>query len=387
MAIERVPNHDVECEYCSQLLALTDVEDHFIICDEVPVPCTNAQFGCQQILKRKDVNVHIAHCPASITTCFYTYSCQEPNIEVHQDDLDLNQDDELELQEDSESINAPSASIFFQTLSDETTNELISGRLAKSSNGGLICGLFIRRDEFESHWLSHIELTDDLFLKIRRCPLSVYGCQKSVQYFILNGYEYRYKDFFNSIVAYPHTVQPVEESDTAIRGHYAALIEKKKELAIYGHTDDYRSIDVMGQLPVEVLMQILSHLDSLSLWSLSQVNRYFRYICEDMLVTKGIVYCHWKSEKVETGIEENETVDEVVNWKESVKKWSFSRAFSSSHHWLPTNKESSICSHLTSCDKLALAANIRRKEFEGFVWDTNECKLLPSNEVNYTRYK
>ena len=85
-----------------------------------------------------------------------------------------------------------------------------------------------------------------------------------------------------------------EEVGRALSSDYAAKIRQKQELAMYGYEDESEeSYDVLGQLPAEVLTAVCEHLDSLSLWHLSQVNRYLRSVCYNLVKKKGVVYMVW----------------------------------------------------------------------------------------------
>lgn len=306
----------VSCKHCSQEMESTYQLDHYLICDEFPVQCTNARFGCKKVMKRKEVNCHIAHCPASVKQCMYAYTRGNPthswNIE-EKDKTSLLPDEQFLLSDQKfqglNSGNAQSLSLstskfavyYFPNLSRDAASLLSKGQRVYYS-GSFVCGCFIRRDDFASHWSSHTELMEDLSLKICRCPMADYGCQGAVNYFLPlpKGYTFQYKDFFNSFVLVPpQIIQTGQDGDDGTtKGPYAALIEKKKQLSLYGY-EDIGSCNVLGQLPVEVLLLIFSHLDSLSLWSLSQVNRYFRVVCEEMLPTRGVVYSIWEKEKNE----------------------------------------------------------------------------------------
>lgn len=287
------------CEYCLQAMPLTDITDHQLVCQDFPVSCTNVLFGCLKIFKRRDINVHLAHCPASITQCLYSYSRTGNNskLSITKEDNKQLPDEKFFLSDQSDFTSFPlsftplRSGFYYPLLSDSNTlskgNRLIC-------NGSFVCGMFVRRDEFSSHWLSHIELIDDLSMKIQRCHLSSYGCQHGTILYQPSpeGHTFQYKEDYKSFVICP--LVSIVSSDEG-GGHYATEIAKKRELALYGYENkDEGSIDVLGQLPFEVLLHIMSHVDSLSLWSLSQVNLYFRNVCEDLLSSRGLVYFIWE---------------------------------------------------------------------------------------------
>lgn len=60
---------------------------------------------------------------------------------------------------------------------------------------------------------------------------------------------------------------------------------------------DEKSYDPLSCLPVEILMKICQHLDSLSLWNLSQVNRHIRQVCFHLAKRRGIVYYVWQKKE------------------------------------------------------------------------------------------
>ena len=301
------------CEHCSQQMEKIYLQDHYEICDELPVKCTNAYFGCCSVIKRKDMNLHITHCPASITHCGYAYTRSSSNNCWDLEENDNLLPDEQFLLNDykfRETFNSnESQQLSLHTmkypvhchpkLPDDVTSVFLLGKRVCSKGKDFICGNFVRRDEFATHWVSHTELMEDLFFKIRRCPLAGYGCREAMPFFqpLPRGYSFEYKDFLQSFVMVPpQIVQAADGSE--LKGSYAELIKEKMHLAMYGHEDE-GSCNVLGQLPPEVLLLIFSYMDSLSLWSLSQVNNYFRNICEGMLLmSKGIVYSHWEKDTV-----------------------------------------------------------------------------------------
>ena len=129
------------------------------------------------------------------------------------------------------------------------------------------CGEVVRRDEFSSHWKTlhlDIQLTD----LVRRCPMRTYGCQ----YGVLDvapqpkGSVLDYDGETDCFLYKPPSVVVTQETtiDTS-SSQYAAEIQKRQELALYGYEDvEEESFDVLGQLPAEVLMVICGFLDSQS---------------------------------------------------------------------------------------------------------------------------
>lgn len=351
---QEIPCNIVLCEFCSQSILSTDQIDHNEVCDQVIIPCTNAPFGCQLKMKRKDLNVHIAHCPASILQCIYTYNrselvCFGDNVEsfnlsskkeetwlpdehfmisdnhFSNNFLSKNPKDEPEnLYYLPSTITKTSLYKFSHLFNDAQREEMFSmgKRICTKSSKNFPCGNFVRRDEFCSHWRSHVELMEDLHFKISRCPLLTYGCMHAVPLYRPSpkGYTFQYKKWFPSfVICPPQMIQTNEEENSEYESDYAARIAKKRELAFYGYEDDDEgSYDALGQLPIEVLLRIFSYLDSLSLWSISQVNHYLRHVSQEVLTTVGIVYSHWEREKEKHDGRENEDLDN--EWNSSLQQ-------------------------------------------------------------------
>ena len=70
--IEFCPN---ECGFTMHRCKLSEHDKY--TCPEALVPCCNASFGCDEILKRKHLTSHIEHCPASIVMCSFSYDRNE----------------------------------------------------------------------------------------------------------------------------------------------------------------------------------------------------------------------------------------------------------------------------------------------------------------------
>jgi hypothetical protein len=275
-------------------------------CPEAIVSCTNASFGCKELLKRRNLASHIAHCPASILHCRFTYSrhvaaklgecaLEEPSSVIDkkmlEGDMNLLRDSPqlpcLGLSMENESyllkyIQVPGFSMPAHTRFSTSTG---------AREYAFSCNQAIRRDEFHTHWLSyHLEV--QLGPLVKRCPLTLYGCTYGQEVLAPSppGATLNFdKETDTFLVTSPqHTVT---QSSTS---QYEAKIKEKQELSAYGYGDDEESYDVLGQLPLEILLCIFQHVDSLSLWNLSLVNHYFRKVCVSILSKKkGIVYNKW----------------------------------------------------------------------------------------------
>lgn len=301
---EDIPSTEmVSCQHCSQTLQETDLNDHYLICDFMPVPCTNASFGCSLMLRRIDINSHLKSCPASIIQCLYAHTRAGRLEEEEVPFRDKNEqppDEKFLLHDKEASLHSslltftPRRSLNFYPMLQGLDDEALARGKEILWDTSLVCGRFVRRDQYESHLLSHLELVDDLPLKIRRCPLTHFGCTHGTVVFQPSPMG-SILDYNKGLGSFYITQEIALEANAASNSQYAIDIARKQELAQYGYGEDGEgSYDVLGQLPLEILLQIMSHLDSLSLWSLSQVNRYIRSMCEDLLTSRGIVYFYWR---------------------------------------------------------------------------------------------
>ena len=328
------------CPNCSVCLHVCKLEEHLKhICLEAVIPCLNSSGGCTKTLKRKKMSSHLSHCPAWVTQCKYFYSrTRLPTIETLDADIDSTLPDAKLLLDDLEFLHnqkAPNSDLcenqrqYFP--STETTSQIglinfpsikrdrtvqwalfKAGEKAYFDHSDLAdrvrhyyfapkeilpdhaigCSQFIRRDEYNSHHQNHSDLVSDGYnMRIRRCPLHIYGCTYGTTQYSPSprGSQLDYSSYAGSFV-----VRPLQTT-TSCSGNssYEAELIKKKELAQFGYDDWEGSLDYLGQLPVEVFMKIIDYLDSLSLWCLSQVNWHIRSVTHELVKKKGIVYKHW----------------------------------------------------------------------------------------------
>ena len=179
------------------------------------------------------------------------------------------------------------------------------------------CSEIVRRDEFLAHWKSfHLDIQVDMSMIVQRCPMYIYGCNYGEQRLAPNphGATVDYNKEYDTVLVKPPQVvaDSVNESEGA--GDYAAKLQKQQELALYGYGDDLEeSLDVLGQLPVEVFTAICHYLDSMSLWQLSQVNHYIRKVCLNTVKKKGIVYHRWVKDEVTKRWLPGPKVGETIN--------------------------------------------------------------------------
>ena len=171
-----------------------------------------------------------------------------------------------------------------------------SGALTHRHTCSFPCNEIVRRDEFPVHWNDyHLSLQTGIHCIVERCPMFGYGCK--------HGRVRLSPDPNGSCLSYNQDadcfglklpVNLVEGEEGSSSGEYARQLQKKQELAFYGYEDENESYDVLSQLPFEVLKKICQCLDSLSLWSLSQVNHYIRSVCFLLANKRGIVYRKWR---------------------------------------------------------------------------------------------
>ena len=167
-------------------------------------------------------------------------------------------------------------------------------------NCAVVCNQVIRRDEFSTHWKNlHLDLHYGMSQIIQRCPMACYGCSHGQvsQLPSPKGASVRYDRQYETFLHAPPRVTADKEEcgGLEVRGAYTARVAQLQELSLFGyHGDTNGSPDVLGQLPLEVLLMICRRLDSLSLWFLSQVNWYLREVCFNTVAgTKGVVYSVW----------------------------------------------------------------------------------------------
>ena len=338
-------------------------------CPEAHVPCTNAYYGCEELLPRKRLRSHIQHCPASTIMCSFSHDrievvrpMESNPVNTMESDQELLIDEKL-LQGDfavwrkhrvgiANSHNGSERTSYTGTdvkeiyavgeregeaekalaLSVECmpgTITNLSWRVAKGMRtksqafrertcinvrsemhlhyrGGppvkrysctFCCNEIVRRDEFAAHWKNlHLDIQIDMPVMVKRCPLHSYGCKHGELSLLPSPEGASLNSDMDSdatLLELPMTVCE-EEVGGVLSSEYAAKIRQRQELALYGYEDESEeSYDVLGQLPAEVLTTICEHLDSLSLWYLSQVNRYLRSVCCNLVKKKGVVYMAW----------------------------------------------------------------------------------------------
>ncbi|KAF0987610.1 hypothetical protein HZS_2352, partial [Henneguya salminicola] len=83
----------IECSECRCILHECKLIDHKLVCMENEIQCINHIYGCNKILKRKELGNHISVCPSSSVVCNLAWSrCEEPNyspFSFHQQFTDI----------------------------------------------------------------------------------------------------------------------------------------------------------------------------------------------------------------------------------------------------------------------------------------------------------
>lgn len=295
------------------------------ICPEALVNCTNASYGCKERIRRKNLSTHILHCPASTVHCRFVHSRRTPlklgecalkesgkliDEQLLDGDMQLLQD----LPHPTPCLGLSTENITYTIMMHQSdtksqpmpTNQRFHSRITRPSDRDYTqtvqrdffhCNQTVRRDEFSTHWNYHMDVL--LAPLVQRCPLSMYGCTHAQQILmpLPPGTGLKFSCEMNSffVTSPPHP--SIDGGNRSILSPYETKIREKEKLAQYGYGDDEEeSYDVIGQLPLEVLLMILSCLDSISLWSMSMVNQYFRRVCFCMLAKeKGIIYRKWRA--------------------------------------------------------------------------------------------
>ena len=340
-------------------------------CPEAHVPCTNAFYGCGELLPRRRLRNHLEHCPASSIMCSFSHDrievvrpIKESNLvngTAMESDRELLIDEKL-LQGDlavwrkhrvgiSDPHNGSERTSYTGTDAKEIYSvgegdgeaekalalsvECMPGTITNFSwkvakgmrtrsqafrertcinvrsemhlhyRGPAVkrycctfcCNEIVRRDEFAAHWKNlHLDIQIDMPVMVKRCPLHSYGCKHGELSLLPSpkGASLNYDLDSDATLLELPTTTCEEEIGGVSSSDYAAKIRQKQELALYGYEDENEeSYDVLGQLPAEVLMEVCEHLDSLSLWYLSQVNRYLRSVCYNLVRKKGVVHSVW----------------------------------------------------------------------------------------------
>ena len=59
---------------CGTAMHLCKLDEHLEhVCSEAHVPCLNAIYGCEEMMRRGNLLTHLEHCPASIVMCRFSH--------------------------------------------------------------------------------------------------------------------------------------------------------------------------------------------------------------------------------------------------------------------------------------------------------------------------
>lgn len=190
------------------------------------------------------------------------------------------------------------------------------------------CDLFLRRDEFQEHYLLfHNFLLPNADQIHFSCPFKQYGCNFFCQKF----------DFLFGGCANSNPYASLVENDLTkcisfkVDYFYNTFWDENNnnvsKLESNKYTDDAKTL---MDLPFEVMFAIIDNLDALSLYNLSMTCKDLRVICEQFLQLRGIVYPNWiKIESYNPNREYNEHGEDVtknlVNWKIDRYSYTFSK--------------------------------------------------------------
>lgn len=287
------------------------------ICSEATVNCINFTWGCKESMRRKDLGTHLQHCPASNIYCRFVYTrhvaakpsecaVEEPSKLIDKQmlegdtkflkDLCVGLPICVELRIENDCFRTMRRGFSAFEMPE-------NGRFSASTGSdeqSFFCNQTIRRDEFLTHWLT-FHLNVQLGTLVERCPLTRYGCTYGQETLIPSpaGTTLNFDRETDSFLVSPPQsgadLNLLNDTNQAAATQYEAKIKEKKELSDFGYGDDEEeSYDVLGQLPLEVLLHIFHQVDSMGLWNLSMVNHYFRKVCFSILGKKmGIVYNKW----------------------------------------------------------------------------------------------
>ena len=71
----RKTKSDDSCDYvkcphfCGAFFHACKTEEHYEICPNVVTKCINYNFGCPMEMFRREINLHLTRCPASVLVC------------------------------------------------------------------------------------------------------------------------------------------------------------------------------------------------------------------------------------------------------------------------------------------------------------------------------
>ena len=332
----------VDCENgCGTVMHQCKMTDHEEVCMNKFVPCVNAHYGCEALLARYKMKTHLAHCPASVVHCKFTWERVDRNIIAATDESD--RCESVKFAEDflasdkeraeAKLVNEDRTKEMSMMLQPSAAHHLLNGAPYHRSypydrrQGGVTvrslspsfccfymttestereqlhmlirCNETVRRDEFEDHYKTqHSIIHSGLHgWLVHHCPLYEYGCNYSIPRLLPSPkyFELVYNKC-SRVFAVRETKPLVVESENseATQGWYAARLQQQRELAAYGYSDI--PVDPLSQLPTEVLHIIISFLDSSGLFCLSMTSQFLRETCHNA-VKGNMVQLSWQKQE------------------------------------------------------------------------------------------
>ena len=332
----------VDCDNgCGIVAHQCKMVDHDEVCMSKTVPCINVHYGCKMLLVRYKMKTHLAHCPASVVHCKFTWERADRNI--IDDHIESDKSEGVKFAKDFLASDVKRAERWLESaektkelsmmLQPSAAHHLLIGAPYHRSyphrrQGGVTmmslspsfccfylttestdreqlhmlirCNETVRRDEFEDHYRTqHSTIHSGLHgWLVHHCPLYEYGCNFSIPRLLPSPqyFELVYNKC-SQVFAVRETKPLVVNSDNSesVQGWYAARLQQQRELAAYGYGDI--PVDPLSQLPTEVLHIIISFLDSSGLFCLSMTSRFLRETCYNALKGNMVQLLWQKQEK------------------------------------------------------------------------------------------
>ena len=338
----------VDCVHgCGAVVHQCKVLDHEVVCFNKRVPCINSLYGCDLVMPRSRIKTHLAHCPASLVHCKFTWERVDRHLIKEQDDnspktsstsegdtRERNYAEEflasdveriknsLDLQERSKELSmmlepsaahhllvgapyhrtssysghrdfsvkciSPSVCCFYLTTESTQRQQL---------HVLIRCNEVVRRDEFEDHYMiQHNIVHSGLYgWLVHHCPLNEHGCNFSIPRLLPSPHYFKlvYNKCSRVFAGALKEGHLFAESDTTegVKGWYMTRLEQQRELAAYGYSDV--ATDPLSQLPVEVFRLLIGFLDSSSLFCLALTCHKLREVCNG-LIKGNMVQLAWE---------------------------------------------------------------------------------------------
>lgn len=336
----------VDCVHgCSAVLHQCKMLDHEELCFRKTVPCINSPYGCEAMMRRHKINVHLAHCPASLVHCKFTWERVDRNLIKDWGDVSPSNQSESDTPERSyaEEFLASDVERIKRSLDLKEKDKELSAILEPSAAHQLLvgapyhgsssykrgrlqfsvkslspavccfymttesshrqqlhilirCNEVVRRDEFEDHFVIQHNIVHSGLCGwlVHHCPMIEYGCDFSIPR-LLPSPQY-FKLVYNKCsrvfgVALKEEYAPSRSNSEPLKGWYMSRLEQQQELAVYGYSDT--PTDPLSQLPIEVFQVVISFLDSSALFCLAQTSRKLQELCND-LIKGNMVQLEWE---------------------------------------------------------------------------------------------